>query len=61
MTTITETKQFLYEKQSYKGDFVKNVNGYFESLHQRVNFVEVLNEHHNKNKYNFPVQDTKKH
>jgi len=59
MTTKTETKQFQYEIQSYQEDCVTNIISLFESLRQKVNFVEVLTEHHKKNKYNFPVQDTK--
>jgi len=59
MTTKTETKQFQYEIQSYQEDCVTNITSLFESLRQKVNFVEVLTAHHKKNKYNFPVQDTK--
>lgn len=59
MTTKTETKQFQYEIQSYQEDCVTNIISLFESLRQKVNFVEVLTAHHKKNKYNFPVQDTK--
>lgn len=59
MTTKTETKQFQYEIQSYQEDCVKNITSLFESLRQKVNFGEVLTAHHKKNKYNFPVQDTK--
>jgi len=59
MTTKTETKQFQYEIQSYQEDCVTNITGLFESLRQKVNFGEVLTAHHKKNKYNFPVQDTK--
>lgn len=59
MTTKTETKQFQYEIQSYQEDCVTNIVSLFESLRQKVNFGEVLTAHHKKNKYNFPVQDTK--
>lgn len=59
MTTKTETKQFQYEIQSYQEDCVTNITSLFESLRQKVNFGEVLTAHHKKNKYNFPVQDTK--
>lgn len=59
MTTKTETKQFQYEIQSYQEDCVTNIVSLFESLRQKVNFGEVLKAHHKKNKYNFPVQDTK--
>lgn len=59
MTTKTETKQFQYEIQSYQEDCVTNITSLFESLRQKVDFGEVLTAHHKKNKYNFPVQDTK--
>lgn len=59
MTTKTETKQFQYEIQSYQEDCVASITSLFESLRQKVNFGEVLTAHHKKNKYNFPVQDTK--
>ena len=52
-------KQFQYEIQSYQEDCVTNIVSLFESLRQKVNFGEVLTAHHKKNKYNFPVQDTK--
>lgn len=59
MTTKTETKQFQYEIQTYQEDCVSNITSLFESLRQKVNFREVLTDHHKKNNYNFPVQDTK--
>ncbi|MBU1369857.1 MAG: DEAD/DEAH box helicase family protein [Bacteroidetes bacterium] len=59
MTTKTETRQFQYEIQTYQEDCVNNIISLFESLRQKQNFGEVLTEHHKKNKYNFPVQDTK--
>lgn len=59
MTTKTEAKQFQYEIQAYQEDCVNNIISLFESLRQKVNFGEVLTAHHKKNKYNFPVQDTK--
>jgi type III restriction enzyme len=59
MTTKIETKQFQYEIQSYQEDCVTNIISLFESLSQKVNFIEALTAHHRKNKYNFPVQDTK--
>jgi len=59
MTTKTETKQFQYEIQAYQEDCVNNIISLFESLRQKANFKEVLTAHHKKNKYNFPVQDTK--
>jgi type III restriction enzyme len=59
MTTKTETKQFQYEIQAYQEDCVNNIISLFESLRQREKFGDVLTAHHKKNKYNFPVQDTK--
>lgn len=59
MTTKTETKQFQYEIQAYQEDCVNNIISIFESLRQNNNFCDVLTEHKNKNKYNFPVQNTK--
>lgn len=55
----TEKLQFQYEIQAYQEDCVNNIISLFESLRQNVKFVDVLQEHHQKNKYNFPVQDTK--
>ena len=59
MTTKTETRQFQYEIQAYQEDCVNNIVSLFESLRQKINFVDVMAEHHNKHKYNFPIQDTK--
>src|SRR5574344_1134397 len=59
MMKKTETKQFQYEIQNYQEDCVRNIVSLFENLRQKVNFGEVLTAHHKKNKYNFPVQDTK--
>lgn len=59
MTTKTEIKQFQYEIQSYQEDCVASITSLFENLRQKVNFCGVLTAHHKKNKYNFPVQDTK--
>ena len=59
MTTKTETKQFQYEIQAYQEDCVNNIVSLFESLRQKINFIEVMTEHHNKHKYNFPIKDTK--
>jgi type III restriction enzyme len=59
MNVTTETKQFQYEIQAYQEDCVNNIISLFESLRQKVNFCDVLSVHHRKNKYNFPVQDTK--
>ncbi|NLM01087.1 MAG: DEAD/DEAH box helicase family protein, partial [Treponema sp.] len=55
----SENKQFQYEIQAYQEDCVNNIISLFESLRQKLNFNEVMTEHHNKHKYNFPVQDTK--
>jgi type III restriction enzyme len=59
MTTKTETKQFQYEIQTYQEDCVNNIISLFEGLRQKANFGDMMTEHHKKNKYNFPVQDTK--
>ena len=59
MTTKTETKQFQYEIQAFQEDCVNNTISLFESLRQKEKFGDVLTAHHKKNKYNFPVQDTK--
>jgi len=59
MTTKTEIKQFQYEIQAYQEDCVNNIISLFESLRQKQNFGEILTAHHKKNKYNFPVQETK--
>ena len=59
MTTNTETKQFQYEIQGHQEDCVTNITSLFESLRQKERFCDVLTAHHNKNKYKFPVQDTK--
>jgi type III restriction enzyme len=59
MTTKTETKQFQYEIQAFQEDCVNNTISLFESLRQKEKFGDVLTAHHKKNKYNFPIQDTK--
>lgn len=59
MTIKNETKQFQYEIQAYQEDCVNNIISLFESLRDKAIFGDVLTEHHKKNKYNFPVQDTK--
>ena len=59
MTKKTETKQFQYEIQTYQENCVNNIISLFESLRQKQNFGDVMTAHHKKNKYNFPVQDTK--
>jgi type III restriction enzyme len=58
MTEI-QTKQFQYEIQSYQEDCVNNIISLFDSLHSKGDFVEVLREHHRKNKYSFPINDSK--
>src|SRR5574344_3166277 len=59
MMKKTEPQQFQYDIQNYQEDCVRNIVSLFENLRQKVNFGEVLTAHHKKNKYNFPVQDTK--
>lgn len=59
MTTLTETKQFQYEIQTFQEDCVNNIISLFENLRQKEKFDDVLTAHHKKHKYNFPVQDTK--
>lgn len=54
-----EAIQFQYEIQRYQEDCVTNIVSLFENLRQKVNFGEVMTEHHKKHSYNFPVQDTK--
>ncbi len=53
------TKQFQYEIQQYQEDCVNNIIGLFENLRQHQNFDNALTAHHQKHKYNFPVQNTK--
>ncbi|AIN94633.1 DEAD/DEAH box helicase family protein [Treponema putidum] len=55
----SDKKQFQYEIQDYQETCVNNIVDIFEALQWNNNFVEVLTEHKNKHKYNFPVQDTK--
>jgi type III restriction enzyme len=59
MTTKTETKQFQYEIQAYQEESVNNVIGLFESLLQGEQFTSLMEKHHQKNQYNFPVQETR--
>lgn len=59
MTTKTETKQFQYEIQSFQEECVNSIVSLFEKLRQKQNFGDVLLAHHKKNRYNFPVQNTK--
>ncbi len=55
MMTKTETKQFQYEIQAYQEDCVNNIIGLFEKLRQHEKFADVVEKHHKKNNYNFPV------
>ena len=59
MTTKTETIQFQYEIQAYQENCVNNIISLFESLRQKETFSNTLTAHHQKYKYNFPVQETK--
>jgi type III restriction enzyme len=59
MTVKLEAKQFQYEVQSFQEDCIRNITGLFEKLHQNETFDNVISEHQNSNKYNFPVQETK--
>ena len=52
-------KQFQYEIQSYQEDCINNIMSLFENLRQGKPFKDVFVEHHNAQKYIFPVQDTK--
>jgi type III restriction enzyme len=54
-----KNKQFQYEIQTYQENCVNNIISLFESLRKKEIFSEVFTVHHQKNKYNFPVQDTK--
>ena len=59
MTTITKTKQFQYEVQSFQEDCISNIISIFEKLQQNEKFSNVLTEHHRVNNYKFPVLDSK--
>lgn len=59
MTTITKTKQFQYEVQSFQEDCISNIISIFEKLQQNERFNNVLTEHHRVNNYKFPVLDSK--
>lgn len=54
-----EDKQFQYEIQEYQETCVNNILSLFEALGQGSNLSEVMKEHSNKNKYNFPIQNSK--
>ena len=57
--TKTKTKLFQYELQTYQEDCVNNIISLFKDLRQKQNFVDVLTLHNKKDKYNFPINDTK--
>ncbi len=59
MTTITNTKQFQYEVQSFQEECIANIISIFEKLHQNERFSNILTEHHRINNYKFPVLDSK--
>ncbi len=59
MIVKTEKKQFQYEIQAYQEDCVNNIIDLFGSLREKQNFTDVLTAHNKKNKYNFPVSNTK--
>ena len=59
MIVKTEKKKFQYEIQAYQEDCVNNIIDLFESLREKQNFTDVLTAHNKKNKYNFPVSNTK--
>ncbi|MGP1439021.1 MAG: DEAD/DEAH box helicase family protein [Treponema sp.] len=54
-----ENKQFQYETQEYQEICVNNIVSLFEALLQNSNLSKVMREHYNKNKYNFPIQESK--
>ena len=55
-----ENKQFQYEVQDYQETCINNIVNVFENLSMGASFLEVMMEHKNENRYNFPVQDTDK-
>lgn len=59
MIVKTQKKQFQYEIQAYQEDCVNNIIDLFGSLREKQNFTHVLTAHNKKNKYNFPVSNTK--
>ncbi len=52
-------KQFQYEIQDFQEECVNNIVSLFEELRQHTDFTQVLTAHHERNNYNFPVQNTK--
>lgn len=49
------TKQFEYEKQSFQEECVQNIVSIFGNLHQNQTFEKVIQAHHQKNNYPFPI------
>jgi len=57
--TKTENKQFQYELQGYQEDCVQNIIDLFGNLRQQNHFIDVMTAHQYKQKYNFPIQNTR--
>src|SRR5690554_2988451 len=49
------TKQFEYEKQTFQEECVQNIVRIFGDLHQNQTFDKVMQAHHQKNSYPFPI------
>lgn len=49
------TKQFQYEKQTFQEECVQNIVSIFGYLHQNQVFEKVMQVHHQKNNYPFPI------
>ncbi len=49
------TKQFQYEKQTFQEECVQNIVRIFGDLHQNQVFEKVMQVHHQKNNYPFPI------
>lgn len=49
------TKQFHYEKQDFQQQCIQNIVDIFNALHQHQPFYEVMQQHHRKNRYPFPI------
>lgn len=49
------TKQFEYEKQTFQEECVQNIISIFGYLHQNQAFEKVIQAHHQKNNYPFPI------
>lgn len=54
------TKQFQYEKQSFQEDCIRNIVEIFGALHQNQAFEKVMQSHHQKNRYPFPIHPENK-